>query len=253
VRPYGVPYAVTLAAEIIFPLLSIEAITVAPYLNTSLPPDSSMVKLVVSNLGVLAAVPVVFWFSVGNVQLVKLPEDGVPNAGVTNAGLVARTTSPVPVDVVTPVPPRATERVPVVPVKIGNPVAFAKLMLEGVPKAGVTSVGLFDRTTSPVPVDVVTPVPPRATDKVPVVPVRIGSPVALVSVTLAGVPKVGLASVGLCAKTTAPEPVEVVPPVPPLATASVPARVIAPDVASEGDSPVVPALKDVTPADMAPI
>lgn len=27
-----------------------------------------------------AAVPVVFWFNVGNVQFVKLPEDGVPNA-----------------------------------------------------------------------------------------------------------------------------------------------------------------------------
>jgi hypothetical protein len=27
-----------------------------------------------------AAVPVVFWFSVGNVQFTKLPDDGVPNA-----------------------------------------------------------------------------------------------------------------------------------------------------------------------------
>ena len=42
------------------PALSMLAIVVAPYLNTSLPPDSSMVKLVVSSLGVLAAVPVVF-------------------------------------------------------------------------------------------------------------------------------------------------------------------------------------------------
>jgi hypothetical protein len=35
----------------------------------------------------LAAVPVVFWLSVGNVQLAKLPEAGVPNAPplVTNA------------------------------------------------------------------------------------------------------------------------------------------------------------------------
>jgi hypothetical protein len=31
----------------------------------------------------------------------------------------------------------------------------------------VTSVGLFDRTTEPVPVDVVTPVPPLATASVP--------------------------------------------------------------------------------------
>jgi hypothetical protein len=44
-----------------------------------------------------AAVPVVFWFSVGNVQLAKLPEVGVPKAGVTKVGDVAKTLSPVPV------------------------------------------------------------------------------------------------------------------------------------------------------------
>ena len=31
-----------------------------------------------------AAVPVVFWLSVGKVQLAKLPEAGVPSAGATN-------------------------------------------------------------------------------------------------------------------------------------------------------------------------
>ena len=36
---------------------------------------------------------------------------GVPNIGVTNVGLVERTTLPVPVLVVTPVPPEATARV----------------------------------------------------------------------------------------------------------------------------------------------
>ena len=35
---------------------SIEAIVVAPYLNTSLPPDSSTVKLVVASFGVVVAV-----------------------------------------------------------------------------------------------------------------------------------------------------------------------------------------------------
>ena len=45
----------------------------------------------------------------------------------------------------------------------------------------------------------------------------------------------------------------VVAPVPPLAIASVPARVTAPEVAAEGVSPVVPVLKDVTPAEIAPI
>jgi hypothetical protein len=45
----------------------------------------------------LAAVPVVFWFNVGNVQFAKLPDEGVPSAGVTNVGLVANTLAPVPV------------------------------------------------------------------------------------------------------------------------------------------------------------
>ena len=60
-----------------------------------------------------AAVPVVFWFSVGNVQFVKLPLEGVPRTGVTNVGDVLRTTFPDPVEVVTPVPPEATASVPV--------------------------------------------------------------------------------------------------------------------------------------------
>lgn len=47
------------------------------------------------------------------------------------------------------------------------------------PKVGVVNVGLVDRTTLPDPVDVVTPVPPRATERVPVVPAIIGMPVAL--------------------------------------------------------------------------
>jgi len=62
-------------------------------------------------------VPVVFWFSVGNVQFVRVPEDGVPRAGVTSVGEVERTTEPEPVEVVTPVPPEATARV------VDNPAA----------------------------------------------------------------------------------------------------------------------------------
>ena len=44
----------------------------------------------------------------------------------------------------------------------------------------------------------------------------------------AGVPKAGVTSAGEVARTTAPEPVEVVPPVPPLATTKVPAVVMVP-------------------------
>ena len=49
-----------------------------------------------------------------------------PRTGDTKVGLVANTTLPVPVAVVAPVPPRATESVPVVPAIIGMPVALAK-------------------------------------------------------------------------------------------------------------------------------
>ena len=44
-----------------------------------------------------AALPEVFWLRVGNVQLAKLPEAGVPNAGVIKVGLVANTNFPEPV------------------------------------------------------------------------------------------------------------------------------------------------------------
>jgi len=69
---------------------------------------------------------------------------------------------------------------------------------------------------------VAVPVPPFATGSVPVTPVDKGKPVALVNVALVGVPKIGVTSVGLVDNTLLPEPVEVVTPVPPLATGSVP-------------------------------
>jgi hypothetical protein len=57
----------------------------------------------------------------------------------------------------------------VTPVVNGNPVPFVRVTDVGVPKIGVTNVGLVDSTLFPVPVLVVTPVPPEATGKVPVV------------------------------------------------------------------------------------
>jgi len=56
----------------------------------------------------------------------------------------------------------------VTPVVNGKPVAFVRTTDDGVPSAGATSVGELDRTTEPVPVDVVVPVPPAVTGKVPV-------------------------------------------------------------------------------------
>ena len=53
--------------------------------------------------------------------------------------------------------------------------------------------------------------------------------------------------VGVCERTLLPSPVEVVTPVPPLATARVPDSEIAPEVADEGNKPVEPPEKVVTP------
>lgn len=113
-----------------------------------------------------------------------------------NVGDAESTLLPVPVEVVTPVPPLATGKVPVVPPSIGKPVTLVSTPLAGVPKAGVTSVGLLDNTTLPVPVDVVTPVPPRATERVPVVPAMIGRPVVFAKFPDVGVPSAGVTNVG---------------------------------------------------------
>jgi hypothetical protein len=79
----------------------------------------------------------------------------------------------------------------------GSPEAFVRTSAEGVPSAGVISVGDVDNTVFPVPVDVVTPVPPLATGSVPVTPVVRGKPVMLVATPDAGVPSVGVVSTGL--------------------------------------------------------
>jgi hypothetical protein len=152
------------------------------------------------------------------VAFVRVAAEGVPMFGVVRTGEEDKTTLPVPVDVVTPVPPFATGRVPVTPVVKGSPVAFVKVAAEGVPRLGVVRAGDVERTTLPDPVDVVTPVPPRATERVPVVPATIGSPVALVKVAADGVPRFGVTSVGDVARTTLPEPVDVDAPVPPSVT-----------------------------------
>ncbi len=112
------------------------------------------------------------------VQLVNVPDDGVPSAGVTNVGLVAKTRAPDPVssdtaaakfdddgvakNVATPEPN------PLIPVDTGKPVQFVNVPEAGVPNIGVVNVGLVKlgelfNTTLPDPVEVVVPVPPEAT------------------------------------------------------------------------------------------
>ena len=133
----------------------------------------------------------------GKVQFARLPDVGVPRTGVVRVGLVDKTLFPDPVEVVTPVPPLATGKVPVTPVVKGKPVTFVIVPDVGVPKIGVTNVGLVDNTLLPEPVEVVTPVPPFATGKVPVTPVVKGKPVTFVIVPDAGVPRAGVVRVGL--------------------------------------------------------
>ena len=72
--------------------------------------------------------------SCGNVQLVNVPLEGVPSIGVTKVGDVFNTTLPVPVLVVTPVPPLATGSVPVMPVVKGSPVTLVATNAAGVPR-----------------------------------------------------------------------------------------------------------------------
>ena len=223
-----------------------------------------MASLVAEPAVRLAAVPVMF---------VPTKAEGVPNAGVTNVGLVANTAEPVPVssvkaaaklaldgvakNVATPVPKPDT------PEEIGRAVQLVKVPDAGVPRIGVTKVGLVANTLAPDPVSSVSNAARLVLDGVaknvaapaarPETPDAIGRPVQFVKVPDAGVPNIGVTSVGVVDNTLLPVPVIAVAPVPPLATAKLPARVMAPDKAPDGVNPVVPALKEVTPAEIAPI
>ena len=145
------------------------------------------------------------------VQFVKTPLAGVPNRGVTKVGLVANTNEPEPVSSVTELAKLALEGVPkkvatfepnpLTPVLIGKPVQFVKTPLVGVPKIGVIKVGVFANTKLPVPVSSVTAEIKLALEGVakkvatfepnPLIPVATGSPMQLVNVPLAGIPKIG--------------------------------------------------------------
>ena len=114
-------------------------------------------------------------------------------------------------------PPLLTGSVPVVPASIGRPVAFVSVAEAGVPRAGVTRVGLVENTSEPVPVSsvtaerrfeldgvdkkVATPVPS------PDIPVETGSPMQFVNVPAEGVPSAGVTRVGDVANTNDPVPV----------------------------------------------
>jgi hypothetical protein len=106
-----------------------------------------------------------------------------------------------------PVPPFAIGSKPETPVVRGSAVALLKLSVEGVPKLGVTRTGELERTFEPLPVEVVTPVPPLETPRTPVTPVVSGKPVALVRTAADGVPRFGVVKTGeVVSATTVPLP-----------------------------------------------
>jgi len=99
-----------------------------------------------------------------------IPTDAFKLATATvpvNVGLADKTTDPVPVDDVTPVPPFATASSPVA-WPIGRLVKDAPEPEKVVAVTVPVNVGLADKTTDPLPVDDVTPVPPFATASSPV-------------------------------------------------------------------------------------
>jgi len=173
------------------------------------------------------------------VQLVNVPEAGVPNTGVTRVGLVANTKDPEPVSSVTVdaklaevgVPRNVATPVPKpdIPVETGNPVPLASVIVGPVPK-----------TNEPVPVSSVTAAARFALDGVarnvatlapkPDMPEETGKPVQLVNVPDVGVPNNGVTSVGEVFNTLLPEPVDVVTPVPPCATANAVPKVKLPGI-----------------------
>ena len=115
-----------------------------------LPDADSVVKAPVFAV-VAPTVPFILMLAVP-VRFVTTPEAGVPRAGVTRVGLVAKTKAPEPVSSVTAAARLADDGVPrnvatfvpkpLTPVEIGKLVALVSVADEGVPRAGVTRVGL---------------------------------------------------------------------------------------------------------------
>lgn len=155
------------------------------------------------------------------VQLVRVPDAGVPSTGAINvlllrvAAFVAKTNVSATlaksgnVSVVAPTVWAVTAMLTFWALfsTSGVGAVVLRLVADAAPSTGVTSVGLVDSTLFPLPVTAVAPVPPFRTGRLPETPVLSGSPVQLVSVPLVGVPSSGVTSVGLVAKTSDPLPV----------------------------------------------
>lgn len=191
--------------------------------------------------------------------MVALPTEVTPPVKLA----LVTTVATLPIEVTPPVKLALVVTVPAVsPAAV--PVMFVPTKAEGVPSAGVTSVGLVANTLAPVPVSSVSAAAKLAEEGVaknaatfkpsPETPVLIGKPVPLVSVTDCGVPKIGVTRVGLLDNTTAIVPVEDVTPVPPLATGRVPltcvAKPILPQLGAAPTPPEISALPTATSASL---
>ena len=155
-------------------------------------------------------------------------------------GAVLSTTLPRPVDDVTPVPPRATGKIPKLKLSMPSPVRPAPLptnaLATTLPRSvTLLSVGPSEKTTFPIPVLEVVPVPPLDTPKIPVVLARLRfvNPApfprkALAVIALATpsepttFPRIVMPErIGAVLSTTLPVPVDDVTPVPPCATSTI--------------------------------
>ena len=144
--------AVTTRLAIVPRLVSDEAVT--PEANVA--PDSVPAGAITTAVVMLVVKPLAFMVITGIAVL-----DPVVPAVATVASVVA-----FPTDVTSPVKLAFVVTVPAVsPAAV--PVMFVPSKKLGVPRFGVTSVGLLDSTTFVVPVLVVTPLPPLVTAKVP--------------------------------------------------------------------------------------
>lgn len=179
------------------------------------------------NVATLAPNPLIPVETGNPIQLVNVPDVGVPSNGVTNDGEVENTNNPVPVSSVTADNKLELDGVdknveiltasPETPVDIGSPVQFVKVPEVGVPKKGVTNVGEVENTKAPVPVSSVIAANKLALlgvvrkvdipDPSPLTPLLIGRPLQFVSVPLVGVPSNGVIKVGDVEKTNRPVPV----------------------------------------------
>jgi hypothetical protein len=185
VKPAAVPVTLVIIPDAGVPRAGVTSVGLVA--NTAAPVPVSSVKaaarLALEGVARKVATPVpkpLMPVATGKpVAFVSVPEVGVPKIGVTKVGLVAKTNAPVPVSSVTVAAKLAELGVsknvetfvpkPLTPVEIGKPVALVKTPLDGVPKAGVINVGEVDKTVEPVPVEVVTPVPPLTTGNTPVI------------------------------------------------------------------------------------